>query len=363
MKKNKLYIMAEMLLTICLLCAACGGGKEQTEPATGQKETILPTEVLSCYAHAPMEGWHCDLENHWQLCDCGEKMNEGAHTVTDFVCTVCGAEIIPFDDGTGQLSITDDKGNCVRYGLYDEDGSMMYGSEFEYGEDGTWMLEKQLEGDRLVAEQKFLLEEDMQTVVKYVTYNEDGSYAVTEYDRYGNDTLEGSYDAAGNAEYERSYENEYDADGNRTLRLTYENGRLIEEMEFVFGQDEDGNSWSQSGKTTTYHEDGTKTVTDNDLAATWSSEITYDAQGNVVEDIRYEYLYDDNGESVGSKGYRNGDLFVEVHNIVNEDGEATGLLWTDYNEDGSKTVKEYNAEFDLIKETVCDADGNVISEE
>ena len=362
MKIRMRILVGSMILVVSLLCASCNGGKKQTEQTPGQQEIVQPTEVLSCYAHAPMEGWDCDLENHWQQCDCGETLNESAHTVVDFVCTVCGAEIISFYDGTGQLAVYDDKGNCIRYGMYDEDGSRMYGSEYEYSEDGSWMLEKQYEGDHLVAEQKILLEEDMQITLKYVMYNEDGSYAVTEYDRYGNETLEGNYDTAGNAEYERSYINEYDTDGNRTLRLTYENGRLIEEMAFVFGQDEDGNIWSQSGKTTTYHEDGTKTVADGDQAATWSSEITYDADGNVVEDIRYEYLYDENGESVGSKGYRNGALFVEVHNIVDEEGEAIGFLWTDYNEDGTKIVREYNAEFAVVSETTYDADGNVVSE-
>ena len=132
-------------------------------------------------------------------------------------------------------------------------------------------------------------------------------------------------------------------------------------MEYVFGSDEYG-SWSMSGKTTTYHEDGTKTVSDGDVEATWSSEITYAADGTVLEEIRYEYLRDENGNDLGSKGYRNGKLFKEATVIQDADGNTTSVLMTDYNEDGTKTVREYADAFELVKEIIYDADGSVISE-
>ena len=97
-----------------------------------------------------------------------------------------------------------------------------------------------------------------------------------------------------------------------------------------------------SGKTTVYHEDGTKTVSDQDVGGTWSYEITYDAEGSVVEEIRYEYEQDEEGESIGSKGYRNGKLFAEVYQILDESGEAQGLAMVSYEEDGSKSICEYD---------------------
>jgi len=39
-----------------------------------------------------------------------------------------------------------------------------------------------------------------------------------------------------------------------------------------------------------------------------------------------------------------------------------GMLWTEYNEDGTKTITELSENFEPVKETVYDAEGNVISE-
>ena len=197
-------------------------------------------------------------------------------------------------------------------------------------------------------------------LLKEISYNEDGSWIGAEYDLYENQVIEIHSNANGNVELDRRFEHTYDEDGNKTLTKTYDNGVLVEEVEFWVGSDEDG-TWSMSGKTTTYHEDGSKTVSDGDLEATWSSETTYDAAGNVVEELRYEYTQDENGEATSTKGYKNGKLFVETQAITTEEGEP-GILWIDYEEDGSKTVTEFDENFELVKETVYDAAGNVISE-
>ena len=72
--------------------------------------------------------------------------------------------------------------------------------------------------------------------------------------------------------------------------------------------------------------------------------------------------YNKEGDSTGSKGYKNGKLFEEVQTIVDSDGEVTGVLMISYDEDGTKTISEYDDTFTLVKETVYDAAGNVISE-
>ena len=82
----------------------------------------------------------------------------------------------------------------------------------------------------------------------------------------------------------------------------------------------------------------------------------------MIEEVRYEYEYNEEGDSMGSKGYLNGRLFKEAQSIRNADGEASGMLMISYDEDGTKTVAEYDEFFDLVKETVYDAGGNVISE-
>ena len=80
------------------------------------------------------------------------------------------------------------------------------------------------------------------------------------------------------------------------------------------------------------------------------------------EEIRYECEEDEDGESIGSKGYRYGKLFKEVQVIRGADGETTGRLWIDYYEDGGKTVAEYSDTFDLVRKTIYGAVGNVIRE-
>ncbi|MBE6032560.1 MAG: hypothetical protein E7224_05140 [Clostridiales bacterium] len=302
---------------------------------------------------------------HLKICsECGEQYDREAHTVVDFLCTVCGCEIFTYEDGSvQQLSIYNENGDQTRCVGYTPEGEEEFCYEYQYGAPGEMTYSWEYYNGVLTAEYEYAKNaEGVSFTAKSVSYNEDGSYSVYKYDEYDNETFEGYYDAAGQAESEFVYENTYDADGNRTLRCTYENGELIEEMEYIFGSDEFG-SWSMSGKTTTYHGDGTYTVSDGDFEATWSSEITYDGDGNVLNEIRYEYEYDENGENIGSRSYENGVLTEEMEAIIGADGETTGLLRTIYEEDGSKTVRELNAEFDLVSETVYDAAGNVVSQE
>ena len=268
-----------------------------------------------------------------------------------------------FEDGSSSVNEYDEHGNILYFANMDPEGNVWDAAEYTYNDDGTWMGEKNYLDGVLAAEREYaVIDPDMgYQLVKEITYNEDGSWMGAEYDRYENQVIELHTNADGTVELDRRFEHTYDADGNKTLTKTYDNGVLVEEMEFWFGSDEEG-SWSMSGKTTTYHEDGSKTVSDSDPEATWSSETTYDAAGNVVEEIRYEYLKDENGEDVGSRGYKNGELFVETEFITGPDGEDC-ILWTEYNEDGTKTVTELDETLETVKITVYDADGTVISEE
>jgi len=266
-----------------------------------------------------------------------------------------------FEDGSRSTSEYDEHGNILSFANMDAEGNVWDAAEYTYNDAGNWVGVKEYVEGVLAAEREYSIDADgNQQLLKEIIYNEDGSWMGAEYDLYENQVIEIHSDADGNVELERRFEHTYDDEGNKTLTKTYDNGVLVEEMEFWFGSDDEG-SWSMSGKTTTYHEDGSKTVADGDMEATWSSETTYDAAGNVVEELRYEYDQDENGEAVGSRGYKNGKLFVETKAITGADG-TPGILWTEYNEDGTKTVTEYNESFDVVKETVYDADGTAISE-
>ena len=416
MKKRYLAILVASLM---ILLAACGGNS---------------------HTHAASHEWICDLEQHWQTCECGELINTAVHTLHEGFCTGCGCEIASFEDGTAMLicyneggNLTrlvfyaadgsiesedrveythDDNGNLInqktytngqfsceyKFSLtdtgesylfrdiyyyedgtrdsstydenehvlasysYDADGALVLASEYLYAEDGTCIGEKTYEGEHLAAEQEFQLDKDgFSITAKQTFYQEDGSFFSLEFDEYGNEIFEGYYTADGILETELRYENEYDLEGHQTLRRIYNNGRLTEETEYLFGSDDSG-EWSRSGKNTIYHEDGSKTVSNSDPDGAWSSEITYLADGSVADEQYYEYFTDENGENIGSKGYRNGVLTEEVQSIQNEQGETTGLIMIEYAEDGGKTVREYDDVLDLVKETVYDAAGNVLHE-
>ena len=266
-----------------------------------------------------------------------------------------------YEDGSKSINEYDEHGNSLYFANIDAEGTVWNAAEYTYNDAGTWMGEKDYVDGVLAAEREYSIDADgNQQLIKEITYNEDGSWIGAEYDLYENQVIEIHTNADGNVELDRRFEHTYDDAGNKTLTKTYDNGVLVEEQEFWVGFDEDG-TWSMSGKTTTYHEDGSKTVSDGDLEATWSSETTYDAAGNVVEELRYEYEQDKNGEATASRGYKNGKLFVEIQAITLPSGEP-GMLWTEYNEDGTKTVTELSENFEPVKETVYDAEGNVISE-
>lgn len=265
-----------------------------------------------------------------------------------------------FEDGSKDTTEYDEAGNVTSSAYYDADGSVGLAYAYEYSEDASWIGEKEYSGEKLAAERAYMVDEDgMQKLLTEVLYNEDGSRSATEYDLYDNVIIEISYDKDGNVEMDRRHEYTYDENGNRTMAKTYDNGVLVEEVEYFSGSDDEG-SWEMSGKTTTYHADGSKTVSDRDLELTWSSEITYDAAGNVVNELRYEYAYDEDGDQLTGKTYENGVLTEESQAIVDESGETTGLLITAYGEDGTKTVYEYNASFEEVGKTVYDADGNAV---
>ena len=87
----------------------CDGCDKYFSDEAGTKEIALADTVIPKLTEhtADGTGWHSDETNHWNTCECGEKLNEAAHTfewVTDKEatateaglrhekCTVCGYE-------------------------------------------------------------------------------------------------------------------------------------------------------------------------------------------------------------------------------------------------------------------------------
>ena len=84
---------------------------------------------------------------------------------------------------------------------------------------------------------------------------------------------------------------------------------------------------------------------------------SYDADGNVTSDLRYEYEYDADGNKLLEKYYADGVLMDET---VYEAG--TPVRYTAFYEDGTKTVSEYDENGNIPHSVYYDADGSVASE-
>ena len=431
--------MKKPLFCALLLCSALltACGSPTGTGSTGSTANTEPTAPT--HTHAPSADWVCDIDSHWHPCDCGEQLDKAVHTLDEVNCTVCGSEVVTWDNGSRQITVYNSYGDCSQFLYYEADGTLttderydytyngerkytamkaynngfLYSSyeygldtanepymathtayyedgsyqvdfydenfntlrtvyhdaventendhRFTYSEDGSLMTEVTYQDGTLVYEQecRWNRETVCWEVIAERAYGEDGSIAYT-YDDSGNTLSEIYYKPDGSADVEYAYENVYNLDGDLILKRTFTNGMLTMEMEYIHSIESDGSTWSRSGKTTEYYGDGTYLIRDGDLENTWSSEITYAADGSVINELRYEYLYDENGNSIGSKGYENGRLTTEYAEILDETGKSTDLITTNYYEDGTKTVCEFDSQMELVSETTYDANGNPV---
>ena len=265
-----------------------------------------------------------------------------------------------FEDGSYQIDTYDENFNTLRTVYHDAVENRENDHRFTYSEDGSLLSEQTYQDGVLMYEQECRWDNEtgVWNIIAERSYGEDGSLAYT-YDDSGNTLSEIHYRPDGSVDVEYGYENVYDLAGNLLLKRTFTNGKLSQEIEYIFGSDAEG-SWSRSIKTVDYGSDGSKTIYEEDPNSAWSTTITYNADGKVVQELRYEYLFNESGDSVGSKGYDNGRLFTEFMTIQDDNGKTTGIRNIDYHEDGSKIVREYNDVFELIREITYDASGTAL---
>ena len=84
----------------------------------------------------------------------------------------------------------------------------------------------------------------------------------------------------------------------------------------------------------------------------------YDADGNMLSGLQYEYEYDADGNKLLERCHSDGILEEET---VFEAGNP--LQYTYYYDDGTKSVSEYDADGNIVHSAYYDADGIVISED
>lgn len=317
--------MFKKILTTALVCTllltvftACTGDKKPNE--------TLVTDGA----------WYRNAKEHWQLLENGEKTAVTAHTLADGnVCTVCGSEIWDFGDSVYVYDYNE-YGDMVRNTEYDAEGNVLYytESEYEYDADGncirdTYYVNGVLDG---VTEYAVGADGEIRTA-NYTGYYEDGARSV----------------------------HTYDEEGNLIKVLTYEgDGSVRAETDYEYATEADDVNYAS--KEITKFADGTGSVYEHNEMNDLTFVGEYDADGNAVLDVRYEYTYDEEGRKMYIKEYSFGVPVREVTKglFVEEDGwwtyDATEIV---YNADGTKTVYEYNENGDVLQETVYGADENL----
>ena len=304
----------------------------------------MSTQILSCvlaaglltacgHTHSAADGWERNAKEHWQICECGESVNTAAHTLDENnVCTGCGSEIQDFGDFMDVSTYTE-QGDPLHMTSYDADGNVLSDMryEYEYDADGNKLSHKYY-GDGVLMEEA---EYEAGVPTQYTNYYEDGTKSVSDYDEDGNAVSTAYYDADGKVYSETQSEYAYTADGE-----SYETKNTMTDM--------DGAVYISE-----FNEQGDQIA--------W---ICYDPDGNLMTEERYEYEYDDEGNTLAKKIYVSGALSQELlyTTVTDADGWMSypGTV-IDYFDDGSKTVTEYNENDEIISIMTYDAAGNEIA--
>lgn len=403
MFRKKILTLSVLLLTVVLFATSC--------------------EV---HEHVYNEDWKCNAFEHWQVCpEDGVKLERSKHVLDeDNKCTICGCLALELDDAI-YIHCYDEYDNITRLASYDLDGSFLsetiYKNEYDENED---LVKVTTIMDGFVAEiEEFSTNEYGDPILRKDTrYISNGDYSICEYNEEGDIISRVSYNADDTVYEGRYYEysplpeegtylskvtvessdrtqittyNEYedivsiviyDKDNNKiydaymeytyfengTVKLSklYLDGILTKEEEYEVEEkyDEDGMYSVEHYLVirTTYDEDGEKTVETYSKNGDLISEIKYDKDNNEIENLYWEYIYDENGNLKCDRFYVNGFLSEENEYAViyYEDGNFDSYLAvnTYYYEDGDKYVTEYNEDGQEIREITYDKDGNIISE-
>lgn len=214
--------------------------------------------------------WSADRNNHYYICECGEKADIDAHVLDDVnLCEVCGMTVFDLGDGTYSIMCYDEQGSVKSQTDYDADGNvlgeMLY--ECEYFEDGNPSHTWEYKDGVLIYESIYLPIESEETeefsevyLSEDIYYSEDTT-TISKYDDRWNLISCIQYDSDDNIVFEDTYEYVYDEDDNLIHQICYSNGEKSYEIYYEV------------------HEEG------------WSyavHEIFYDEEGQIVQEFRYD---------------------------------------------------------------------------
>lgn len=378
-----------------------------------KKQNIIISAVLAAallagcggHKHTAQGDWDFNGKEHWNICECGEKMDAAEHKLgDDMVCTKCGAEVWLMDDGSADVYSYDLYGNTLLYAYFDAEGNMVSESRYEneYDDAGNLQVVRFYSDGVLQSENAYVSNDKGESSLVKSTMFYDGGCTVNEYDEYGNMVHMADTDEAGSVEAESWYEYTMDADGGfyeskYTERLP-EGGKLeaqynpmgdiivrvwydendnetrVDTWEYEYneeGQDDwqkqytDGvlvyeitgyGEYSNSEFSMRYpeciieyYEDGTRLEQKYGSNGEIETETSYSANGDVVEVLTYTYETDEDGNWKSIQVHNGDKLVIDKQYAQCSDGSGSYLeTETAYNEDGSTTVTTYDEEGNVI---------------
>ncbi len=328
MKKLLTYLLTTML-ALAIFTSCDNSASNETTDSSDLGHT-----------HQTSDSWYCDINEHWRVCDDdGTRVDVAEHTLDFYdTCEVCACRVINWGDEK-ELSIYNDKGDCIRTITYDVNGNVIaeQNCEFVYDENDNLLSEKCYHDGKLYEEKTYALGEDGIYTSKMTSYEEDGTRYVHEYDTCGDLILWEVYDANGTLTTKSITEYAENEDGEhyevKTMKYDYEADEIYISEYNVYGD--------QTGRTIT------------------------DMDGNVTCADVFEYGYDENGYVTYRKEYTDGVLVKEYldYTVYEDDDYSMRYPATivEYYEDGSKLVTENGIDGNPEKKTLYNADGTVES--
>lgn len=310
-------------------------------------------------------------ENGNKVCEKHYIDGKLVHEVIEYIYSEDGnwgfpkKEIEYTEDGLTKIFDYNDHGELILEKDYDENGNVIYYfvGEYEYNEDGIMLSKKTYKNGSLSTEEYFKTTEDGWTYTESETvyYPELGNAFKSIYNEFGDQIGRIIYDADDNIVSEFVFEIEYDENGNITCERHYTDGVLTYEALDYVTETDDYSFTRYPTTNVTYFEDGSKNVTVNGKYGLIKSTTTYAADGSVKSETVYEYEFFESGEKKSLKIIMNGKTVSEEFYEFNADGWMTYLKKEiHYFEDGSKTVIEYDENWNIVSQKQFDADGNEI---
>lgn len=296
MKKSLFYAL---LICTALLTACSTPEGTTTEPPT--------PDSAETHTHTSAGDWVCDFDNHWRICECGEKIDKAAHTLEHVNCTVCGSEVVLWEDGTKEVTVYNSHGDNIQFTSYASDGSVVTDERlaFVYDDKGNMTSMTAWHNGFHYASYEYAIGSDGEShIASYTNHYEDGTYKVDTFDENFHTLRTVHYAADDSIQTESRFL--YNEDFSRMTEEEYLRGEPVAVREYMLDKYQ---SWLLVSDLL-YNGEG------NDIARTYDdsgnplSEIHYNAQGGVELEYSFENTYDLNGNLLHVRIFKNG-VFLE----------------------------------------------------